>query len=230
MLGLGVSIARGQYTEWLPSDETKLFAWWRFNTGITLNGSNVSDWADSSSNSHDMRQADTGEQPAFSAGVLTFDPSSDTQNLYTSTNIELDGAFVIGFKINPSADNVVIIASNTVNNEMIKLLDNTSSEKIRVRNDSGVIDFTLSSGTILDDAYWVISRDTSDNVTVYKDGSSVAAAQSLGGTFDIDAIGVRNEDTNAYNGTMKEVVIFKDTDDERLEALRLNLQTRLSEL
>ena len=232
MLGLGNSISANQYPGgWLPSDETSLFAWWRFNTGITLNGSNVNEWADSSSFSHDMVQDDSqaAYQPAFSSGVLTFavDGSDNPDFLQSSTNIQLPGAFVMGFKINPSADNVVIIGSNTDNNEMFKLLDNTSSKKIRVRNDSGVVDFTLSSGTILDDAYWVISRDGSDNITVYKDGSAVAAAQSRSGTFDIDAIGVRRTNTNPFEGTIKEVVIFKGTTST---ALINNVSTRLSGL
>tara|TARA_R110000782_G_scaffold181479_1_gene271763 strand:+ start:267 stop:959 length:693 start_codon:yes stop_codon:yes gene_type:complete len=230
MLGLGNGISSSQYVSsglWLPSDEGSLEAWYRFNTGITLNGSNVQAWADSSSNSFAMRQADADEQPAFSAGVLTFDPSSDTQNLQSSNAIELDGEFVLGFKINPAASNVVVMGSNSVNNEMFKLLDNTSTEKIRIKNDAGVVDFELSSGTVLDDAYWVISRDGSDNITVFKDGSAVAAAQSRSGTFDINALGIRNSDTNPYDGTMKEVVIFKG---ESSTTLINNVSSRLSGL
>lgn len=229
MLGLGSSLttAAALSSEWLPSDEGSLEAWYKFNTGITLNGSNVLYWDDSSSNSFNMRQTDAGEQPAFSAGVLTFDPSSDTQNLQSSSHIELDGAFVMGFKINPSASNIVVLGSNTLTNEMFKLLDNTSSEKIRVKNDAGVVDFTLSSGSVVDDAYWVISRDGSDNITVFKDGSAVAAAQSRSGTFDINAIGVRRTDTNPFDGTMKEVVIFKGTTST---ALINNVNSRLSGL
>ena len=104
MLGLGNSISASQYPggEWLPSDEATLEAWYRFNTGITLNGSNVSIWADSSSNNFAMRQGDEGEQPAFADGILTFDPTSDTQNLQSSGSIELDGAFILGFKIDPA--------------------------------------------------------------------------------------------------------------------------------
>jgi len=235
MIGLGASMTSSSSTAavldsgavWLPSDESSLEAWYRFNTGITLNGSDVSAWADSSSNSFNMVQADADEQPAFSAGVLTFDPSSDPQNLQSSSTITLNGAFVVGFKINPAASNVVVMGSNSVNNEMFKLLDNTSTEKIRVKNDSGVVDFQLSSGTVLDDAYWVISRDGSNNVTAFKDGSAVAASQILSGTFDINAIGVRNSDTNPYNGTMKEVVIFKGATST---ALINNVSSRLSGL
>ena len=226
MLGLGNSVCASQYLGgWLPSDEGSLEAWYRFNTGITLNGSNVSAWADSSSNSFNMVQADTGEQPAFSAGVLTFDPSSDTQNLQSSSSITLDGEFVLGFKINPAASNVVVIGSNSTSSEMFKIFE--SADRLRVKNDSATKDFTLSSGSVLDDAYWVVSRDGSDDVTVFKDGSAVAAAQSVPGTFDINALGVRQTDTNPFSGTMKEVVIFKGTTST---ALINNLSTRLSGL
>ena len=233
MIGLGASMTSSSSTAavidsgavWLPSDEGSLEAWYRFNTGITLNGSNVSDWADSSSNSFAMRQSDTGEQPAFSAGVLTFDPSSDTQNLQSSSSITLDGEFVLGFKINPAASNVVVIGSNSTSSEMFKIFE--SADRLRVKNDSATKDFTLSSGSVLDDAYWVVSRDGSDDVTVFKDGSAVAAAQSVPGTFDINALGVRQTDTNPFSGTMKEVVIFKGTTST---ALINNLSTRLSGL
>jgi len=232
MLGLGNSI--GGYVSsgsWLPSDEGSLFAWWKFNTGITLNGSNVNTWADSSSNSHDMVQSDGNAafQPAFSSGVLTFavDGSTNPDFLQSSTNIELPGAFVVAFKINPSASNIVIMGSNSTSNEMFKILDNTSTEKIRVKNDSGVVDFQLSSGTVLDDAYWVISRDGSDNVTVFKDGSAVAASQSRSGTFDINALGVRATNTNPFLGTMKEIVIFKGATSTTLIN---NVSSRLSGL
>ena len=55
MLGLGNSISSNQYPGgWLPSDEGSLEAWYRFGEGISLNGSDVSRWADSSGNENDM--------------------------------------------------------------------------------------------------------------------------------------------------------------------------------
>ena len=234
MLGLGNSV--GGYVlsgAWLPSDEGSLFAWWKFNTGITLNGSNVNTWADSSSNSHDMTMSNgqAAFQPAFSSGVLTFavDGSSNPDHLVSSTNIELDGEFVLGFKINPSSANNVVLASITTGSEMFKIFE--SADRLRVKNDSATKDFTLSSGSILDDAYYVVSRDGSDNVTVFKDGSAVGAAQSVAGTFDINALGLRQSasapGTNPYIGTMKEVVIFKGTTST---ALINNVSSRLSGL
>ena len=231
MLGLGNSVGASQYPggEWLPSDESTLEAWYRFDTGVTITESDgVSSWADSSSNNFVMRQGDTGEQPTFASGVLTFDPTSDTQNLQSSSSIELDGTFVLGFRIDPAANSVVVIGSNTVANEMTKL---QSASVIRVKNDSTASDYTLETGhDTKDNAYWVISRNSSNEMSVHKDGVLQDAAKTNSGTFDINSLGVRRTDLNPYNGTMKEIVIFKAVADSRINALRLNLQTRLAGL
>jgi len=229
MLGLGNSVSTSAYTGgWLPSDDPRLEAWYRFGAGITLNGDNVRTWADSSSNSYDMEQTDSGEQPAYAGGVLTFDPSSDTQNLQSSSSIELDGTFVLGFRINPAATGGIVLASNSDPNEMLKL---QTATQLRVKNDSTTSNYALETGhATTDDAYWVISRDSSNNMSVHKDGVLQEAAKSNSGTFDIDCLGARRTDLNPYDGTMKEVVIFKGVLDAKIEDLRLNIQTRLSGL
>jgi hypothetical protein len=229
MLGLGSSVSANQYPGgWLPSDDVRLEAWYRFNTGIHLSGSNVSKWEDSSSNTFHMLQADAGEQPAFADGILTFDPTSDTQNLQSSSSIELDGSFVLGFRIDPAATGGIVVASNSVVNEMIKLQADTS---LRVKNDSTTSNYALETGhDTRDDAYWVISRDSSNSMSVHKDGVLQEAAKTNSGTFDINSLGARRTDLNPYNGTMKEVVIFKGVVDAKIEALRLNVQDRLSGL
>jgi len=218
MLGLGAGICANTYPGgWLPSDESTLEAWYRYNTGITLNGGNVSQWADSSSNSFHMAQSDTGEQPSYNDdnGVITFDPATDTENLQSSSSIELDGEFIVGFVIDPVIHNVIVIGSNSVPNEFVKL---QTASLFRVKNDSsGNIDYTLETGhDTKDAAYWVLLRDSSNDLYVYKDGLLQDSAKSVAGTFDIDAIGVRRTDQNAYKGTVREVVIFKDTSDTKL--------------
>jgi hypothetical protein len=223
MLGLGNSLTSGYTGGWSPSDESSLEAWYQNKVGITLESGteNVSQWADQSGNGHHMVQTDTGEQPAYNVlnGALTFDPTSDTQNLAfaggaSPSNITLDAAFVIGIKMDPAAISTVVLGSNTLTNEMFKL---QSSTVIRLKNDaSGNKDFTLDSGDTKDDSYWVIARDGSNNVGLYKDGArNPSGTISISGTFDINAIGVRRTDLNPFNGTVKEVVIFKgvyDTD------------------
>tara|TARA_R100001443_G_scaffold56493_1_gene67443 strand:+ start:284 stop:958 length:675 start_codon:yes stop_codon:yes gene_type:complete len=217
-LDLSLSSLRPQGV-WSPDDESSLEAWYQNAVGITLNGSNVSQWADSSTNSRDMVQATASEQPAYSAGTLTFD-NSNTQNLQTSGQISLSGAFTIGLKITPTSFNNVVIADNTTSNEFIKI---TANNKIRIKTDGSVSDFTLDSGTFGDD-YIVFTRDGSNLVTLYKNGVAQSDTETRAGTVDIDCIGVRATDANAYAGTIEEIQIYSSTS----AALTANVNDRLS--
>ena len=217
-LDLSLSSLRPQGV-WSPDDESSLEAWYQNAVGITLNGSDVSQWADSSTNSYDMVQATATEQPAYSAGVLTF-VSADTNNLQTAGQISLSGAFTIGIKMHPSSFNNVVIADNTTSNEFIKI---TANNKIRIKTDGSVSDFTLDSGTWGDD-YIVFTRDGSNLVTLYRNGVAQSDTETRAGTVDIACIGVRATDTNAYAGTIEEIQIYSSTS----AALTANVNDRLS--
>jgi len=219
-LDLSLSSIRPQGV-WSPDDESSLEAWYQNAIGITLNGSDVSQWADSSTNSYDMVQATATEQPAYSAGVLTFD-SGDTNNLQTTGQISLSGAFTIGIKMHPSSFSNVVIADNTSSNEFIKI---TNSSTIRLKIDTGASDFSLDSGTFGDD-YIVFTRDGSDLITLWKNGVAQADTETKAGTVDIDCIGVRKTDLNAYAGTIEEIQIYSSTS----AALTANVNSRLGDI
>ena len=170
---------------WSPDDETSLEAWYQNAVGIDLNGSDVSQWADSSTNGYNMVQATATEQPAYSAGVLTF-VSADTNNLQTTGQISLTGDFTIGIKCFPTEFNNVIIADNTTTNEFFKF---TTTSQFRIRIDGGTQNITLDSGTFGDD-YLVITR-ASNVLTLHQNGTAQSTTPTLSGTADIDAIGVR---------------------------------------
>tara|TARA_Y100000310_G_C20408631_1_gene680860 strand:+ start:138 stop:821 length:684 start_codon:yes stop_codon:yes gene_type:complete len=222
-LGLSINSTR-PLGKWSPDDEATLVAWYQNKVGITLNGSDVSHWTDSSSNSYDMIQTDeVTEQPAYNAstGALTF-VNADTNNLQSSSEINLSGAFTIGIKMTPTSFSNVVIASNTKDNEFIKI---TANNKIRIKTDAAVGDFTLDSGTFGDD-YIVFTRDGSNLVTLWKNGVAQADTETRSGTVDIDCIGVRKTDTNAYAGTIKEIQIYSSTSTD----LTANINDRLSTL
>jgi hypothetical protein len=204
---------------WSPDDETSLVAWYKNATGITLNGSDVRTWADSSSNSHDMQQLTASEQPAYSNGVLTFD-SANSENLQTSSQITLDGKFTIGFRANPDETNVVIIGDNTTSNEFIKY---STSTRIVIKIGGTSKNLNLGSGSFGDD-YIVISRDASNVITLYHNGTAQESPQTLAGDCLIDAIGVRATDVNPYDGTVEEIQIFSDTN----ATLIANVNSRLA--
>jgi len=208
---------------WQPTDETSVVAWYKQDAGITFDASSklVSQWSDSA-NSYDMVQSDNSEKPEYDsvgAGVK-FDGTDD--NLQTSSQITLSGAFTIGFKCNVQDTNNVLIADNTINNEMFKI---TSSTNLRVKIDNNIADLTLGSGS-WGDGYIVVTRDASNNMGLWHNGVDQSVTETLTGTADIDAIGVRNPDLNAFEGKMYEIQIFSSES----AALTSNVNNRLSNL
>jgi hypothetical protein len=223
-LKLGLSLnTTHPYGEWTPAGDANLVAWYANKRGITLNGSDVSTWADSSANSHDMVQATATEQPAYNAstGALSF-VASDVNNLQTSSQISISGEFTIGIKLNPDAVNVSVLADNTTSGEFIKI---QTSNKLRVKIDNTQVDISLNSGSFGDD-YLVITRNSSNLITLYRNGTAQTDTETLSGTADIDAIGVRNTDQNPYDGDIKEIQIY-NTENATLTA---NINDYLSNL
>ena len=208
---------------WQPSDETGLEAWYKNQTGITLNGSDVSSWADSSSNSFDMVQATASEQPAYNAstGALTFDKTA-AQSLQTTSQISISNDFTVGVKLDASAINVIVLGDNTTNNEFFKIKDSTT---LRFKTDGTQVDITVNDGDLIADNYIVVTR-SSDVVSLYVNGTLQTDTETLAGTVDIDAIGVRATDANPYDGTISEIQIY----DTESTALTANVNTYLSNL
>ncbi len=211
-----------KYGAWSPAEESNLEAWYKYQTGITLNGSDVSAWADSSSNSFNMVQATASEQPAYNSGAIQF-TAADVHNLGSASDITLSGAFTVGIKLNPDVSNVTVIGSNTTTNEFFKISTSTS---LRFKTDGSQVDISLDSGSFVGDNYLVITRNSSNLITLYKNGVAQSDTETLAGTADINAIGVRRTDLNPYDGTISEIQIY----DTESAALTANVNTYLSNL
>tara|TARA_R110000796_G_scaffold34275_1_gene88670 strand:+ start:1124 stop:1801 length:678 start_codon:yes stop_codon:yes gene_type:complete len=187
---------------WNPTSEASVEAWYQKSVGITLNGSNVRQWSDSSGNGLDMVQATAGSQPSYSAGVLTFDGIDD--HLTTAGQISIVGDFTIGVVINPTSYTGAILADKTTGGEFIKFFDNTS---IRFKIDSGAnTDLSLDSGTFAQ-SYMVYTRN-SGTMSLWYNGVLQADTETLSGTADIDSIGIRYPSNSPLDGTIEEVQIF----------------------
>ena len=222
-LKLGLSlVSTPRLGGWSPDDETSLVAWYQNQVGITLNGSDVSQWDDSSANSYDMVQATATEQPAYSAGVLTF-VSANLENLQTSgTQISLLEDFTLGLRINISTTNGAFLADNTSTNEYFKF-SSASRISFKIAGSSST-NLDLDSGTFGDD-YLVITR-LSDVLTLWKNGVAQSATKTVSGTSLIDVIGLRRTDANAFDGTVKEIQIYSSSSTD----LTANINDRLSTL
>ena len=208
---------------WQPSDETGLEAWYKYQSGITLNGSDVSAWADSSENSFNMLQATASEQPAYNSGAIEF-TAADSHNLGSASDITLSGAFTIGIRLNPDAINIIVIGDNTTGeNEFIKL---SNSSSLRMKIDGSAADITVNDGDLLADNYLVLTRNSSDLISLYVNGTLQTDTETLAGTANMDTIGVRAVDLNPYDGTISEIQIY----DTESAALTANVNTYLSKL
>ena len=195
---------------WNPDDEASLVAWYKNKAGILLSGSNVTKWDDSSTNTYVMQQGTSAEQPTYDAatGAVTFDGSDDNLQL-ASGAISLTGDFTIGMKVDVEAGLGVPLASNTTVGEFFRF---TSTTELRVRIDNATaVNMTLTSGT-WGAGYLVVTR-SSGSLDMYWNGAlqTSGASPALGGTADIDALGVRRTDLNPYDGDLFEVQIYSSS-------------------
>mgnify|MGYP003131999567 FL=1 len=192
---------------WTPGSDN-VVAWYKMATGITLNGSDVSQWSDSSGNGYHMLQSDAAQQPAYSAGVLTFDPTSNECLELSGTQISLTGDFTVGIRFNVTATTGVLLADQTATGEFLRF---QASNKIRLKVDgTAPLDFTLNSGNFGGEQYMVLTR-SSGTCNLWVDGVQQTSSGTKTGTADIDAIGIRKTDVNPYDGTMREVQIYSST-------------------
>jgi len=212
---------------WTPTDESSLEAWYKNRTGLTLSAGlspPVEAWADSSHNSYDMVQGDASERPIYTTtgGILTF-VSANLQNLQTTGQISLTGDFTIGIKLNPTiAAAGTFLADNTSANELFKY---ESATRIKVKIDSANKNLDLDSGTFGDD-YVVITR-VSNVLTLWHNGvAQTGTTPTAAGTSDIDAIGIRATNSDAYDGTIQEIQIYSSSS----ATLTSNINARLSTL
>jgi hypothetical protein len=216
MLGLGNSLVNSSVSSWAPSDESSLAAWYQYQTGITLNGSNASRWADYT-NTYDMRQLTAVNQPAYSSGTLTFD-SADTHFLQTAGQISLAGDFTIGFRVHPTTFLGTVLGDNTTANEFMKF---NGASSFRVNIDTNPQNFVIIPAG---DDYYVLTR-SGTTVTLHQNGTATSPTRTFSGTADIDTIGDSNSSA-PFDGTMKEIQIYSSTS----AALTANVNSRLASL
>lgn len=213
-LKLGQSLNNIKNGAWLPTNQTDCEVWYSKGVGVTESGSpnfKVSKWDDLSGNNNHLAQANLSHQPTYGTGadkgIITFD-SSNTENLETTSQISLSGDFTIGVALNLTAGGGVLLGDNTANGEFFRFFS-TSVIRIKIDNATAV-DISKDSGTFLGKAYMVLTR-RSDIITLYWNGTAQTDTEELTGTADIDNLGVRKADTNPYDGTVSEVMIFSSS-------------------
>tara|TARA_R110000822_G_scaffold148059_2_gene286985 strand:+ start:57 stop:770 length:714 start_codon:yes stop_codon:yes gene_type:complete len=212
---------------WDPSDESSLLAWYKNKVGVAVNASNeVGEWSDSSGNGNLMvASGDATESPTYNSttGELSFN-AARSQHLQLDTNLQLEipAEFTIGFKMNATGTNNTILGDNTSSNEYFKI---TSATNLRIKNNTGQGNIATDTGN-LDECDIVLIRDSSGNITMYRDGELQQGNTDLSGDILIDAIGIREPTINSFNGTISEIQIYTETD----QALTTNVIDYLSNI
>jgi hypothetical protein len=220
MLGLGNSLVnydvdRSSVSSWAPSSESSLVAWYQYQTGITLNGSDVSEWADYTG-VYDMVQATEARQPFVNDQGLTFD-GADTQFLQTTGQITLAEDFTIAFRVHPTTFTGTVLGDDI--GEFVRF---TSDTQMRISINGVNLNFTITSAG---DDYYVLTR-SGTTVTLHQNGVLNPTTKTSSDDVDFDAIGIRGINLNPFDGTMKEIQIYSETSG----ALTANVNARLASL
>ena len=217
MLGLANGLASTSY-QWQPNMVgADLKLWLRNGVGITLNGTDVSQWDDSSGNSSHAAQTTAGEQGLASGGGIDFEfDNGDHYDFASDIGIVTDEAFMA----------FIVIQLETATTEGLfgqstgVFIEVNTQKKIKVKTGGDQAANTLPTfgGTPFatgEKLVLGIKRDSGSDGTLhtYKNGTLLtpAAAKDSNGRLHIDTLGTKSA-SNFFDGIMYEVLIYDTTD------------------
>lgn len=210
--------AKGNF---FPRKLPNLVLWLRSDLGITLNGSNVSAWADQSGNGNNVSQGTAAQQPVFNSTdssirnkpSLTFDGSNDvligTPAAALTSN--KNWSFFVVHKPNSFAT-VKIIASigNGSTGYAFSLNGNsTNKREMQIKLQRFVEDGAAASGSY---EYWTGQCNNSAVLSMRVNGAS----QSLDfpnttpstPSADVEIGAANSGGTGSFNGRIAEVILY----------------------
>ena len=200
------------------TDISGLQAWYKFDTNITLNGSNVSEWGDSSGNGNDLTQTTASKQPAYNSGDVHFDETDDRMVMDTELTLTASSGFtvlaVISTDSTSTGNQTLFSGSGDGNGKNFFRYDTTLW---RFRPSSGstsqqTINHTLTNGEKF--LITIIGTDSSGslNFAVRDNGAAIGnatcAAASGSDTFKLDRIADHNETNQLWDGKISEFAVY----------------------
>ncbi len=115
--------------------------------------------------------------------------------------VTLTDEFIIAFYGVDISTEGLLINSGSSDSDYIR--PKASTFEARFNNSAKAFSGSANS----DGDHWTIIRDSSDDVTVYKNGAAYAASQNYPGTVTLDAL-FRWQTTSYYTGAVKDLEIF----------------------
>jgi len=214
-----------------PSDLSGLAAWWDASDSdnVVLNGSNVSEWLDTSGNGRDLTQAVTGSQPEYDAvqinglSTITFDGIDEflQRNAFLINLVTYSLFYIIKAPAQVGPTIIGESRSNTATlDTFFQIKENigapTDGLRLFFRNDDNVIQ-TNADGTISlydDNVHIGGHTDTGGTYRQYVDGAGdIVQSYTRTGPFfsDIFCVGAVffNSSPVAFlDGDIGEIVIY----------------------
>ena len=200
------------YKLWTPAQiATELWLDSADSSSITLNGSNVSTWADKSGNGRNATQSTAGIQPAYTNSSIVF--TSDRLNISSSAW--------------PNSDNITLFLIGTgsaTGNASVGLVNIASSQvddpEMRVYLDTAVRDYynggyaiNTSDAGLSNKGIVVIEKTPGVKSELFVNGTSIASGTRSGAlsntnTFELGYYTL----INGYrNGTLWKVIVFSSS-------------------
>ena len=200
MLGLSNSIVAGSVSsERTVADIGSLQHWYQYQTGITLDEANISEWADQVG-SNDLVKSGSANIP-YNSGDLDFDTNGGKM-AFESTWDPGTFAFYIVFKINVAVSNDEI--ANGGNSNFFRL--NTSTQaRIRI-GDTTNNNIDLSSELTAGSFHAVGIEWDGTNINIYNSNDDPIGTAEDSDTFaGLTTIGLRG---NQFDGHIREIILF----------------------
>ena len=189
------------------TDVDNLQVWLQNNTGITLNGALVSQWADQSGNNNLARQTTETNQPTASGGGIDLDGTDNFMTLNTALNLT---AFTIFAVIDLDDTTLETLIGNGTNGDDFFRLSGTTWT-IRTEGASFQNTLTTSAGT--DKYLLTLYADVGASATRYyleDDGTAESNNTIDNKTFTVKDIGRNSANAQFFNGKIYEFVIYGD--------------------
>lgn len=206
------------------TDVDDLLVWLQNNTGITLNGSNVSAWADSSGNNNTARQTTETNQPLASGGGIDLDGTDNFMTLDTALNLN---GFTI-FAVIDLDDTTLetLFGNGTDGTDFFRLSGTTWT--IRTEGSSFQTTLTTSAGT--NKYLLTLYADVGASATRYyleDDGTAESNNTIDNKTFTVKDIGRNSANAHFFNGKLYELAIYgADLSTANRELVEANIMTR----
>ena len=210
-LGLGHIFDNSSIGSFELTNLSGLKLWLKYDTGITLNGSSVSNWADQSGNSNDAAQATSGRQPNYGSGDIRFDGIDDRFDLTAQIGLSAFSTFMV---INPDAIASMGVFGSAAN-QCIRVHQGGDGDRVTVKGVAGDSDqLNLTQDLPLGNFLLSVTRDagsSADNVRVFintTDVTDVARDSMIPAPLTVNTVGSCTGAFLPFDGTINELAIY----------------------